>query len=101
LICQFSLHPFPTRRSSDLGGGPIGLLYLQVFRAAGARKVILVEPQPGRADFARGFGADLVLDPNRDDLATLVREQTEIGADVVRSEEHTSELQSRGQLVCR
>src|SRR5437763_466989 len=45
-----------------LGGGPIGLLYMQVFKAAGARKVILVEPHPMRAEYAQELGAELVHD---------------------------------------
>src|SRR5690625_678786 len=38
-----------------------------------------------------------------DDIVALQRRLTELGFDVgqVRSEEHTSELQSRGHLVCR
>ena len=66
-----------------LGGGPIGLLYLQVFKAAGAGSIILVEPHAARADYARDFGATLVVNPTSEDVAALVRRETEIGADVV------------------
>ncbi|MEO3754534.1 alcohol dehydrogenase catalytic domain-containing protein [Streptomyces sp. B6B3] len=40
------------------GGGPIGLFALQVARARGAGRVVLVEPQPSRRETAAGFGAE-------------------------------------------
>jgi threonine dehydrogenase-like Zn-dependent dehydrogenase len=66
-----------------LGGGTIGLLYLQIYRAAGAGRVIVVEPREARGERALALGADLVLDPTRDDLEARVLQETEIGADVV------------------
>ncbi len=66
-----------------LGAGPIGLLYLQVFRAAGARKAVVVEPHPARAEYARELGAHVVVDPKREDVVARVMEETEIGGDVV------------------
>jgi threonine dehydrogenase-like Zn-dependent dehydrogenase len=66
-----------------LGAGPIGLLYLQVFKASGAGQVIMSEPQAARADIARTLGASLVVDPRRENLAEVVKAQTGIGADVV------------------
>jgi 2-desacetyl-2-hydroxyethyl bacteriochlorophyllide A dehydrogenase len=65
-----------------LGGGPIGLLFLQIYRAAGARQVLVVEPVAARAESARELGAAAVLDPHAD-VAARVRELTGIGADVV------------------
>src|SRR6218665_3330593 len=66
-----------------LGGGPIGNLHLQLARAVGAAPVIVSEPNPGRADWARRSGADIVVsDPSQ--LAATVREATEgRGADLV------------------
>jgi len=72
----------PGETAVILGGGPIGLLYLQVFRAAGARTLV-VEPQPDRADYARSFGAHVVIDPKNEDVAARVIQETGIGADVV------------------
>lgn len=46
-----------------LGGGTIGLLTLQVSRAAGAGDVILIEPRPARRALALELGATAVLDP--------------------------------------
>ncbi|MDE1948151.1 MAG: alcohol dehydrogenase catalytic domain-containing protein [Burkholderiales bacterium] len=53
-----------------LGAGPIGNLHLQVARQAGAAPIIVSEPNPGRAAWARESGSDLVVE----DAATL-REQ--------------------------
>lgn len=53
-----------------LGSGPIGNLHLQIARQSGAAPIIVSEPNPGRADWARRSGADLVVE----DSATL-REQ--------------------------
>jgi L-iditol 2-dehydrogenase len=46
------------------GCGPIGLLLIQVARAAGAATVIATDPLEHRREAARRLGADLVLDPS-------------------------------------
>jgi L-iditol 2-dehydrogenase len=54
------------------GCGPIGLLLIQVARAAGASTIVAVDPLPHRREAARRLGADLVLAPEEvDDPATL------------------------------
>lgn len=65
-----------------LGAGPIGLLFTLLFRAAGG-KVIVAEPAAYRAGHARANGADIIINPREDDLPTVVRDQTGLGADVV------------------
>lgn len=66
-----------------IGGGPIGLLYLLLFKAAGAFPVIVAEIAPHRARWALELGADAVIDPRTTDLASAVRDRTEgRGADV-------------------
>ncbi len=64
-----------------LGGGPIGLLYLLMFKAAGAT-VIVSEPAPHRAKTAQEYGADHVIDPIGKDLPEVVREILPRGADL-------------------
>jgi L-iditol 2-dehydrogenase len=44
-------------RVGVFGCGPIGLLVIQVARAAGATEVLVTEPLPHRLDAARQFGA--------------------------------------------
>ena len=46
-----------------VGCGPIGLLLVQVARAAGAATVVAVEPLAHRREAALRYGADAVLDP--------------------------------------
>src|SRR5207247_11411948 len=57
-----------------LGGGPIGLLFLAIYRAAGARQVIVVEPLAARAARARELGA-VTLDPRGSDITAAVRDR--------------------------
>src|SRR3712207_8898135 len=60
------------------------------------------DAQPGAADAVGGVGPEL-LAPGREPLdARLGARLDRLGErEVVRSEEHTSELQSRQYLVCR
>ena len=65
-----------------VGAGPIGLMHLQLAKAAGAAKIIVSEPNAGRRETARRFGADFVVDPTKEDLAALVKRETEgLGVD--------------------
>ena len=65
------------------GGGPIGLGTMQWVRAAGAGKVIVVEPNPQRRDLAIVLGAHHVVEPG-EAADTLIKELTHgLGADIV------------------
>ena len=67
-----------------IGAGPMGLLHLLLARAAGAGPIIVSEPVAGRRAIAEHWGADLVLDPEADDVAEAVRGATDgYGADAV------------------
>jgi len=46
-----------------VGCGPIGLLLVQLLRAAGTSRVLAIEPLAHRREAAIGFGADEVPDP--------------------------------------
>ncbi len=58
------------------GGGPIGLAGVAIMKRAGAAKVILVEPAESRAKLGQKMGADLVIDPTKDDVAQKVLDST-------------------------
>ena len=45
------------------GGGPIGLITLQVLKRCGATSITVFEPIKERRDIAKKFGADYVVDP--------------------------------------
>jgi len=50
------------------GGGPIGLLILQMMKKRAATSLTLIEPIAERRDLAKRFGADYVIDPNAQDV---------------------------------
>src|SRR5206468_12250203 len=92
------LHSFPTRRSSDL--------HLKAFGTVGH----LTDRTPGRVLGDAGEGRNTTAEiTNLGDGECEVRLSGSVGRvpeidqpiAVARSEEHTSELQSRSDLVCR
>lgn len=56
------------------GAGPIGLMAVAVVRHAGARYVVVSEPNAFRRDLAERMGATLVVDPTTRDLSDAQRE---------------------------
>lgn len=57
-----------------LGGGPIGLLMLQLARLQGAARVYLTEPEAGKREAALQLGAARVFDPTREELRKVMEE---------------------------
>src|SRR5690606_39809924 len=89
-------HSFPTRRSSDLAG--LAWMIPRVLDAA------LEDPAVAAAKFLGVpllLGAPLALSWPRMGFVVRGVFVTELIATAFRSEEHTSELQSRENLVCR
>jgi len=85
-----SLHGIRTSRMTlgergvVLGLGLIGQYAVQYAKVAGADKVIGVDPIERRRDIAQQCGADIILDPAKNDVASRVISITEgEGADVV------------------
>ena len=58
------------------GAGPIGLMAIAIVRHAGARFVVVSEPNAFRRDLAMKMGATAVVDPTTQDLKAA---QTELG----------------------
>jgi len=66
-----------------LGGGPMGLINACVARSLGAGKIILSEINDDRLARAEQLGCDVLINPQRDDLAKRVAAETDgLGADV-------------------
>lgn len=67
-----------------LGCGPIGLMAVDVLRASGAGKIIALETNETRLKLAKELGADVVINPLKEDVVARVLEETNgLGADVV------------------
>ncbi|MED4224808.1 zinc-dependent dehydrogenase [Neobacillus cucumis] len=67
-----------------IGGGPIGLMHVQLAKIAGAKSIILSEPIDHRREKGLIAGADYAIDPTKDSLEDLVLSETDgLGADVV------------------
>ncbi|HVU78376.1 MAG TPA: L-threonine 3-dehydrogenase [Gaiellaceae bacterium] len=56
------------------GAGPIGCMAVAVVRHAGARNVVVAEPNPYRRDLALQLGATFAYDPRERELADVHRE---------------------------
>jgi L-iditol 2-dehydrogenase len=65
----------PHDRVGIFGAGPIGLFALQVAKVAAAQ-VIVVEPMPFRQRLAREMGADEIVDPAHEDVASRIADLT-------------------------
>jgi (R,R)-butanediol dehydrogenase/meso-butanediol dehydrogenase/diacetyl reductase/L-iditol 2-dehydrogenase len=66
------------------GGGPIGLLCLQLIHLYGAANLTLIEPNPARRELGLKYGARYVLDPSEADIvAETARITSGRGFDVV------------------
>jgi threonine dehydrogenase-like Zn-dependent dehydrogenase len=59
------------------GGGPVGVAACAILKKQGAAKVILSEPEKGRAELSLKMGADVVIDPTKEDFADKVLEYTD------------------------
>jgi len=58
------------------GAGPIGIMAAAVARHAGARHVVITDPNPYRLELARKVGVTLALDPTR---ASIAEAQKKLG----------------------
>ncbi len=66
-----------------IGAGPIGMLFLEMFKASGAGKIFISEPQEFRASVARKAGATRVINPLKENLKDVIMEETGRGCDVI------------------
>jgi len=88
LSCCLHGQEFAQTRAGDIvtviGAGPIGLMHVVLSKAIGASKVIVSEIDDERLREAADFGADCLINPSKEDLASKISEVTDgHGADVV------------------
>lgn len=66
------------------GCGPIGLMAVALCRTCGATKIIATEINEYRLQLAKKMGADVVINPLKNNVVNFVKEETGgLGADVV------------------
>lgn len=67
-----------------VGAGPIGLMHMQLSKIAGAKQIIVSEPNEMRREVALELGADRVVDPTKENLEQIIKDATGgMGADVI------------------
>ena len=65
-----------------VGLGPAGLTQLQLLRQAKASMVLGSDTIEVRRDMAKSMGADLVVDPTKQDVSAIVHQETQSGVDL-------------------
>lgn len=65
-----------------MGQGVLGMMAVQLLRAAGAAPIIAVDPVPAKREHALRIGADYALDPFAEDFVQTVKDLTGGGAKV-------------------
>ena len=66
----------PHDRVGIIGAGPIGLFAMQIAQASGAQ-VIVVEPTEYRKKMAKDMGAEVIVDPSKEDTTEKIMNLTE------------------------
>src|SRR5207253_8755848 len=95
-----ALHSFPTRRSSDLTPPAVRDRISERWQRRTATGESLLAP-PGAAPVRRLRGGSHQYVLRRSEPLSATAGAVACDRAAQRSEEHTSELQSRGHLVCR
>lgn len=88
LSCVYNCYESLDMKAGDIaliiGAGPIGLLHVQLAKLGGAAKVILSETVEERLQEGAKFGADVLVNPSKENLEAVVdRETGGRGADVI------------------
>src|SRR5207249_8477240 len=97
-VAHRALPPFPTRRSSDLTPSLTSPIRSSKLPPPGAPAISFRHPPIVRMTNTYIAGA---LPVGRSPIAAAVSRECSRHTRIPRSEEHTSELQSRFDLVCR
>jgi 2-desacetyl-2-hydroxyethyl bacteriochlorophyllide A dehydrogenase len=65
------------------GAGPLGLMMVQIAHLKSPKKLVVIDLVPERLALARQFGADVVIDPTKEDALAIIRGLTDgYGCDV-------------------
>jgi len=66
-----------------IGGGPIGLIMIQLVKNAGASRIILIEPDQQKQKLGIDLGADYCLSSVEENISEKINELTDSQVDVV------------------
>ena len=67
-----------------VGAGPIGLFHVQLSKSVSLGKLIVIEPIEEKRNMAKEMGADIVIDPTKEDAKAIIMAATDNrGADSV------------------
>jgi len=66
------INPMPSQRVLLYGAGPIGLTFIRVLKLFGVKKLAVCEMAAVRQKWALGCGADLIIDPSRENIKEKV-----------------------------
>ena len=58
------------------GAGPLGLMMVQVAKLKTPKKLIVVDMSDARLELAKSYGADLTINPGKEDVDAIVRSLT-------------------------
>lgn len=79
-----------------IGAGPIGACHVMLAKVAGAKKVIVADIRDNRLEAIVGFGADVTINSEKNDLhAAIMKETNGRGVDVVITAASVAELQTQ------
>ncbi|WP_245555246.1 alcohol dehydrogenase catalytic domain-containing protein [Hahella ganghwensis] len=83
------------------GLGPLGLCMVQVAKLKTPRKIVVIDMVDERLELAKAFGADVVLNPSRDDIDKEVKGMTDgYGCDVyIEATGHPSAVTQGLQII--
>jgi len=85
-----------------IGAGATGIIHTTLSKIFGAAKTIVSDLIDYRLQVAKKFGADVIVNPENEDLETVVKGETDgIGADLVVVTAPSLEAYKSGLSICR
>ncbi|RLI42170.1 hypothetical protein DRO59_04935 [Candidatus Bathyarchaeota archaeon] len=85
-----------------IGAGPTGVIHTALSKIFGAAKTVVSDLFDFRLRMAEKFGADVTVNPEREDLTEVVKAETDgVGADLVIVAAPSIEAYKTGLSVCR
>ncbi len=76
------INPQPTQKVLLYGAGAIGLFFVKTLKRYGVKDIMVAELIESRRKDAKNAGADIVIDPASDDIASVMQEEWGGFADV-------------------